>query len=100
MHRLTGAKLTKLIDVQLVDRDAGLWNCRPCIETTAHTKPSCKSCQARMFYGASAKLKLNLRLADPPCFISSQFEDERPADLLLNSRYWSGFTGRSLMRTS
>jgi len=23
MHRLTGAKLTKLIDLQLVDRDAG-----------------------------------------------------------------------------
>jgi len=40
MHRLTGAKLTKLIYLKLVDRDAGLWNRRPCIETTAQSKPS------------------------------------------------------------
>jgi hypothetical protein len=32
MHRLTGAKLTKLIDVQLVDRDAG-WKLLPLHKT-------------------------------------------------------------------
>jgi hypothetical protein len=36
MHRLTGAELTKLIDVKLLIGNAG-W-ISPGIETTAHTK--------------------------------------------------------------
>ena len=38
MHRLTGAELTKLIDLKLVDRECGDLELLPCIETTAHTK--------------------------------------------------------------
>jgi hypothetical protein len=44
MHTLTGAKLTKLIDVKL-DRECGP-ELLPGIKTTAHTKPIRKTCQA------------------------------------------------------
>jgi len=36
MHRLTGAKLTKLIYLKLVDRDAGLGNAVPALNDGAY----------------------------------------------------------------
>ena len=56
MHKLTGAKLAKLIDVLLWIGMREL-NCRPCIETTAHTSETCQICQAGKFEISEAKLK-------------------------------------------
>src|SRR6185369_16017495 len=93
MHRLTGAKLTKLIDVQLLNRECLGLDTASRHQTTAHTKTTFKTCQARIFYRPSAKLKLYFRLACPPCFISSQFAVGTAVDFMLNSRYCKGFTG-------
>ena len=40
MHRLTGAKLTKLIDVKLGLSGMRGLDYRPALKTTAHTKPN------------------------------------------------------------
>jgi hypothetical protein len=64
----------------------------PSNETTAHTKPNWQTCQAGKLLVGNAKLKLKLRLAMPPCFISSQFAEVALAEVLLNKRYWSGLT--------
>jgi hypothetical protein len=58
MHRLTGAKLTKLIDVLLWNGYAGKPKLPfPLIETTAHTSELCQICQAGKFEISEAKLK-------------------------------------------
>jgi hypothetical protein len=56
MHILTGAELTKLIDVKLYSGMRDSDNCCPGIETTAHTKPIFKTCQAGSSASGKAKL--------------------------------------------
>src|ERR1051325_2397767 len=65
-----GAELTKLIDLKLVNRDAGLRNAslherRRILSQVAET------CQAGTSSRSIAKLSQAFRLAVPPCFISS-----------------------------
>ena len=83
MHRLTGAKLTKLIDVQLVIREC--WALKlavPALKRRRILGDFVKPVKQEKFYAASAKLKLNLRLAKPPSIVSSQFA----ATFVLNSK--------------
>jgi hypothetical protein len=48
MHRLTGAELTKLIDLKLVDRECGDLKLIARHQTTADTKPKSRACQDKM----------------------------------------------------
>jgi hypothetical protein len=45
MHSITGAELTKLIDLKLVDRECGDLKLLALHQTTAHTKPKSSTCQ-------------------------------------------------------
>ena len=49
MHRLTGAELTKLIDLKLVDRECGDLELLALHLTTAHTKRKFSACQGCLF---------------------------------------------------
>ena len=63
MHRLTGAKLTKLIYLQLVDRDAGHWiTAVPALKRRRSLSQVNKAVKQECFSVGPAKLKLYLRL--------------------------------------
>ena len=66
MHTLTGAKLTKLIYVQLVDRECrGCGLSVPALERRRILSDFVKPVKQEKFLNLGAKLKLYLRLGSP-----------------------------------
>ena len=57
MHRLTGAKLTKLIDLKLVDRNAGIETAAPALKRRRILSQTAAPVKQELFYWSTAKLK-------------------------------------------